>query len=79
MIEGLCQENVPQQQWPYERDWIVDHIEPSTRLPNHVFVAGVNLNYEPGWCGRRFAWIIPLPLSWRYDLSAVCAEEATHA
>jgi hypothetical protein len=63
----LCQEATPQSEWPYAQDWIVSRVNLApggydSYYP--VYVHGLNLND-----GREFIWALPLPLSWRYDLS----------
>lgn len=67
----VTQQAKPQSDWPYDPDWIVDHVsltKDGERLGSAacypVVVQGLNLND-----GRRFIWELPLPLSWRYDLS----------
>lgn len=63
----ICQDSRPRADWPYEQDWIVSRVMLSrdgygSYYP--LYVQGINTND-----GSDFFSNVPLPLSWRYDLT----------
>jgi len=75
MIEGLCQELRSSDDFPYKQDWIVKRVLRYDSAYYPVQVIGINTNYEEGEYGSHFSWRLPLPLSWRYDLTDAEIEE----